>query len=31
EFCTYTEEDRFFSYRRAKVSGRMASGILMRG
>lgn len=24
-FCTYTEQDRFFSYRRSKQSGRMAT------
>lgn len=26
-WCTYTDESRFFSYRRARVSGRMAAAI----
>ncbi|HSX84764.1 MAG TPA: laccase domain-containing protein, partial [Cellvibrio sp.] len=25
EFCTYTDSDRFYSYRREKTTGRMAS------
>jgi polyphenol oxidase len=29
-FCTYREADRFFSYRRAKASGRMGAFIWMR-
>lgn len=29
-FCTYTEEDRFYSYRREKTAGRMASGVFLR-
>lgn len=28
-FCTYTQSDRFFSYRREKCSGRMATGVLL--
>jgi copper oxidase (laccase) domain-containing protein len=27
DFCTYTDETRFFSYRRDNVTGRMASMI----
>ncbi|MBX9705116.1 MAG: laccase domain-containing protein, partial [Gammaproteobacteria bacterium] len=27
EYCTYTDSDRFFSYRRDGVTGRMASVI----
>jgi YfiH family protein len=30
EFCTYREQDRFFSYRRSKITGRMASLIWLK-
>ena len=30
-FCTFHERDRFFSYRRAKASGRMGSFIWIEG
>ncbi len=30
EFCTYTDEQRFYSYRRSAVTGRMASVICLR-
>lgn len=30
-WCTYTDESRFFSYRRARVSGRMAAAIRLLG
>ena len=29
-FCTFSEPDRYFSYRRDGVTGRMASLILLR-
>jgi len=31
EHCTYLEADKFFSYRRDHVTGRMASVVLMNG
>ena len=29
DFCTYTDQERFYSYRRDKVTGRMASLIML--
>jgi YfiH family protein len=31
EFCTYTDAERFYSYRRNKITGRMASLIWLKG
>ena len=31
EFCTYTDAERFYSYRRDKITGRMASLIWLNG